>query len=190
MKKPNYKYILIFSVFVIVITIFFIINNNIKLEGLESSKYIDVSDNKMEIYDNLYGGACYVECTQQTTPTKCNYALISGDIESPGTCKLYNTINNAMHSPNNTLYYMRDINIPSLIYDNNIDKGYYSDVNLIKTIDNVHKLTCDYECKFNTECTSYTSTIGDDSKNYGTCKLYKGSNNITDMPGTNIYTKK
>ena len=189
MKKPNYKYILIFSVFVLVITIFFIINNNIKIESLDYSQYIDASDERMIKYDNLYGGPCYVECTQQTIPNKCNYALMSGDIHTPGSCTLYNTINNAKYSPTNQLHYMSDIKIPSLNYDNNIDKGYYSDVNLIKTIDNVHKLTCDYECAFNHECTSYTSTIDNDPNKVGTCKFYSGSNNITDQPGSNIYTK-
>lgn len=189
MKKYNYNYIIIISIFVLIIFIFFIINKNIKLEGLNYSQYIGATDEAMMKYDNLYGASCIIECAQQTIPNKCNYVL-SGELMNSGQCTLYNTINNATYSPNNKLYYMKDLTIPpSLNYDIKIDKGYYPDVNLIKTINNVHKLTCDYECKYNPECTSYTTPLMNDSNNAGTCKLYKGSNTITNDSGTNIYTK-
>jgi hypothetical protein len=197
MKKIKINYILISSICVLIgITIIFIINYNVKLEGLNCSglncsEYIDVSNEKMASYDNLYGASCYAECLQNTIPNKCNYALISGDIYKPGTCKLYNTINNATNSPNNNLYYMQNIELQQLPYVNQSNKGYNSNVIPIKTINDVHKLTCDYECYINPACSSYTTSLADDSLNAGTCQFYSGSNtnNITDMPGTTIHAK-
>ena len=210
MKKTKTNYILISSICVLIgITIIFIINYNVKLEalncyGLNCSEYIDASDSsymikytyndpaKKDPADLLYGASCYVECTQQTIPNKCNYVSMAGGMDKPGECTLYDNINKSKHSPNNEIFYMQGLNIPQLpYYDNQVNKEYTSTTMPIKTINDVHKLTCDYDCIYNPLCTSYTTTLADDSLNTGTCKFYSGSNtnDITDMPGTTLHTK-
>ena len=202
MTKTKTNYILISSICVLIgIFIILIINYNVKLEalnchGLNCSEYIDASDSSyMARYNDpnklLYGASCYIECTQQTIPNKCNYITMSGDLFTPGTCTLYDNINTVKYSPTNHLYYMQDTKKYPLTYVNQYNKEYTSTTIPIKTINDVHKLTCDYDRKYNKACTSYTTTLAHNSLNTGTCKFYSGSNtnNIIDMPGTNIYTK-
>jgi hypothetical protein len=191
MNKNNY--ILIIATLLLIMSIFFI-NYNVKLknENMGESQYVGTDDEYMISYNNLNKAACYVECAKNTdVGNECNYAITSGDLYKNGSCKLYNTINNSKHSPTDTLMYVTYKDIRGLNYVKNANKGYNYSASPIETYNNIHKLSCEYQCAFNNDCSSYTTNLDDDSLMAGTCTLYKEStpNNIINMQGTNLYTK-
>jgi hypothetical protein len=202
MKKNNFILILILII-IIIISLIFIVRFNNKIENMvDITNYVqsgNTNDKMIHSYNNLNKWACFAECTQNTTPTKCNFALTSADMtipQSSGECKLYENIT-PTHSENNSLMYNTPssqlspsniVNKPTNVRKN---RGYNNNAIPLSTINYVHKLTCDYECGNNNLCTGYTSNLTDDSTNHGTCTFYNEPtrNNIKKMPGTYLYSK-
>jgi hypothetical protein len=179
-------------VLLIISIIFIKYNVKLKNENMGESQYVGTDDEYMFSYNNLNKAACYVECSKNIDiGNECNYAITSGDLYKNGSCKLYSTINNSKHSPTETLMYVNYKNIPSLGYVKTANKGYNYNATPIQTYNNIHKTSCEYQCAFNNECSSYTTNLDDETLIAGTCTLYKEptTNNITDMQGTNLYTK-
>jgi hypothetical protein len=191
MKKNKNNYILIVITLIIVISIIFIIMNHTILENMIAySRNINGNTNSeiMIKYPKLNIHSCINECTQQTIPTKCNYAVYS----KRNTCTLYNDLL-PQSGTSDTLIYMSPAPIinkgASLNFNENT--GYNSNAIKISTINNVHKSTCDVECNNNLSCTGYTTTLSDISTKPGTCTFYSEltRNNEISAPGTYLYTK-
>jgi hypothetical protein len=179
---------------------FFIIQHNIHLENMiQLSEYIggNSDDKYIATYDNLSKPSCYAECMQSTSPVDCNYAVTSADPLSSfatGKCTLYNSLTPTYNSTD-TIFYMQDngnIKLPDVSGNVQRNRSYNTNAVPLKTINNIHRTTCDIECLNTALCTNYTSNIPPRDKYMpGTCSLYNQptTDNVIKQTGTYLYKR-